>query len=80
MPELSYQELAVHEGQTAQRIWMDVALSGKYAERREQIFHDLLEYCALDTLAMVRIYEKLCALTPSTVSVDEQKHEAISLS
>ena len=62
VPELSYQELAVHEGQTAQRIWMDVALSGKYTERREQIFHDLLEYCALDTLAMVRIYEKLCEI------------------
>ncbi|MEK7460910.1 MAG: DUF2779 domain-containing protein [Patescibacteria group bacterium] len=59
VPELSYTELAVHEGQSAQRLWMDVVLNDKYHERREQIFKDLLEYCGLDTLAMVRIFEKL---------------------
>lgn len=62
VPELSYDELAVHEGQSAQRLWMDVVLNDKFADKREQIFKDLLEYCALDTLAMVKIYEKLNTL------------------
>ena len=62
VPELSYTELAVHEGQAAQRIWMDVVLNDKFPEKREQIFKDLLEYCALDTLAMVGIYHFLSNL------------------
>ncbi len=65
VPELSYTKLSVQEGQAAQRIWMDVVLGGKFPDRKEQIFKDLLEYCALDTLAMVRIYEKLVEITRS---------------
>ena len=72
VPELNYDELAVHEGQTAQRIWMDVVLQGKFADRREQIFADLLAYCALDTLAMVRIYQKLLELSSAPSKPSEQ--------
>lgn len=63
VPELSYKELDIQEGQSAQRLWMDVVLNDKYPEKREKIFVDLLKYCALDTLAMVKIYEKLVELT-----------------
>lgn len=69
VPDLSYTDLAVHEGQSAQRLWMDVVLNEKYSDKREQIFKDLLKYCALDTLAMVKIYETLAALNPSQALV-----------
>lgn len=59
VPELSYKTLAIQEGQTAQRLWMELILEGKHQERTEQILADLLEYCQLDTLAMVKIYEVL---------------------
>ena len=62
VPELSYKALRVQEGQTAQRLWMETILEGKHADRKEQILLDLLEYCKLDTLAMVKIYEVLRGL------------------
>lgn len=59
VPELSYAELAIHEGGTAQRVWMDAFLYGKQIGDIEAIKSNLLRYCELDTLAMVRIYEYL---------------------
>ena len=59
VPELSYQELEVQEGGAAQRIWMQTVLDGQNAENREHIFDNLRQYCQLDTLAMVKIHEKL---------------------
>lgn len=59
VPELSYKDLEIGEGNTAQRLWMETVLDGKHETERKQIFHNLDTYCALDTLAMVKIYEKL---------------------
>lgn len=59
IPELSYKDLDIHAGGAAQRLWMDVALHGKRQDEKEKIFADLLKYCELDTLAMVRIYQFL---------------------
>jgi hypothetical protein len=59
VPELSYMDLDIHEGVTAQRIWMDTILDGKNGDDREKILNNLFEYCKLDTLAMVRIFQKL---------------------
>ena len=59
VPELSYLDLDVHEGGTAQRVWMETVLEDKHKEERSKIFKNLDEYCKLDTLAMVKIYEKL---------------------
>lgn len=59
VPELSYKDLEIGEGGTAQRMWMETVLEGKHEAERENIFHNLDTYCALDTLAMVKIYEKL---------------------
>ncbi len=60
VPELSYKNLAVQEGQTAQRLWMRVILEGKATpQEQEQLCKDLLAYCELDTMAMVRIFEHL---------------------
>lgn len=58
-PELSYKELGIQEGGSAQRLWMEAVLDNKRADQKEQIFADLIEYCKLDTLAMVEIYRKL---------------------
>jgi hypothetical protein len=59
VPELSYKELAVQGGNTAQRVWTETVLGGKNQKRKEEIMEDLRKYCKLDTLAMVKIWEKL---------------------
>lgn len=55
-PELSYKTLGIQEGGSAQRLWMEAVLDGKRIDQKEQILADLLEYCKLDTLAMVEIF------------------------
>ena len=59
VPELSYKELNIQEGGSAQRVWMETILDGKNASQKDQILADLLVYCGLDTLAMVKIYKVL---------------------
>lgn len=59
VPELSYSELDVHEGATAQRLWMETVLNGEHSSEREKILKDLDVYCTLDTMAMVKIYQHL---------------------
>jgi hypothetical protein len=58
-PELSYKSLGIQEGGSAQRLWMEAVLDDKRADQKDQILADLLEYCKLDTLAMVMIYNVL---------------------
>lgn len=57
--DLSYKALGIQEGGSAQRYWMETILYGNNKDRREEIIEDLLEYCKLDTLAMVRLFERL---------------------
>lgn len=57
--ELSYKELGIHEGASAQRLWMEAVLDGKRDGEKDKILSDLEEYCKLDTLAMVEIYRQL---------------------
>jgi hypothetical protein len=61
-PELSYKSLGIQEGGSAQRLWMEAVLDEKRADQKDKILADLLEYCKLDTLAMVEIYRKLVTL------------------
>jgi len=65
-PELSYKTLGIQEGGSAQRLWMEAVLDGARAGEKEKILADLLEYCKLDTLAMVEIYKKLTEVKKST--------------
>lgn len=60
--ELSYKELRINEGATAQRLWMEAVLDSKRDDAKEKILSDLEEYCKLDTLAMVEIYKQLLIL------------------
>ena len=59
VPELSYKELGVQEGASAQRLWMEVVIKKNPDIPSEKLFSDLVEYCKLDTLAMVRIWKVL---------------------
>ena len=59
VPDLSYKTLGIQEGKGAQRLWMEAILDEKRADQKDQILADLVEYCKLDTFAMVEIYKKL---------------------
>jgi hypothetical protein len=59
--ELSYDSLAVADGEMAMLVYARLATVRDRGER-EKIRQDLLAYCRLDTLAMVRIWEKLTSL------------------
>jgi len=63
IPELSYKNLDIHAGGAAQRLWMDAVLYGKRDAEKDKILNDLIKYCGLDTLAMVKIYEFLVKKT-----------------
>ena len=57
-PELDYHNLAlVHNGGEAQTAYVELA--GKSPGERERVRAALLAYCRLDTLAMVKILDKL---------------------
>jgi predicted RecB family nuclease len=58
VPDLSYDDLEIQDGGTASETYLSLYYDGdsySVAEKRE----NLLRYCALDTLSMVRILEKL---------------------
>jgi len=59
VPELSYKSLAIQEGESASRIWAETTFGNKNTDERDKIFSDLIEYCKMDTLAMVKILEQL---------------------
>lgn len=58
LPEMSYENLAIRDGGMAMNAYQAMNRSADPAEIR-RIRRALLEYCCLDTLAMVRILERL---------------------
>ena len=62
VPDLSYKELSIQEGQTCSRLWVETVIERKHEAKKQQLFTDMLAYCKLDTLAMVKIWEVLSAL------------------
>jgi len=59
VPNLSYKALNIQEGNTASEGWLKVADSNISQEERNKLAEDMLAYCQLDTLAMVKILEVL---------------------
>jgi hypothetical protein len=59
VPELSYKELEIQEGGTASESWPILTDPKLPAVKRNKLRQDMLKYCGLDTLAMVRILEHL---------------------
>jgi hypothetical protein len=62
VPELSYDNLVVADGEMAMLAYGRLAKTDD-ADEREKIRGALLAYCRLDTLGMVRIWEKLVSTT-----------------
>ena len=58
VPELSYSDLEISEGGTASNAFTEMVM-GTFDGDIQKTRKDLLEYCKLDTYAMVRILEKL---------------------
>ncbi len=58
VPELSYNDLPIKEGGTASNTFLSM-VNGSFAGDVEETRNQLLEYCKLDTFAMVKILEKL---------------------
>lgn len=59
-PDLSYQEIGeVQDGLAAGRAYQEILDELTPIERKVKLEKDLLEYCQLDTLAMVRLAHKL---------------------
>jgi hypothetical protein len=58
-PELDYMELdGVQNGGMAVEAYLEAVSAETSSERRDKIRKELLDYCELDTLALVRIWEK----------------------
>ena len=67
VPDLSYQELAVTDGAEAMLAWLAMTQAGR--DRKHVLRKQLLDYCRLDTLAMVEILRVLLRLrTNATTS------------
>jgi hypothetical protein len=57
-PELSYDQLdGVQNGGMAQAAYLEAVASETTGERKVRLYQQLHEYCKLDTLAMVRIWQ-----------------------
>jgi hypothetical protein len=62
VPDLSYDNLAIADGEMAMLAYASLSKMDD-GDEKKKIRQDLLEYCRLDTLAMVRIWEKLVSIT-----------------
>lgn len=62
VPELSYSDLDVQEGTAAMDVWERLVIKNEFQDTVEETRSNLLEYCKLDTLAMVEIYKNLSSL------------------
>ena len=58
VPELSYDELEIKEGGTASNTFLSL-VNGSFEGDTEKTRSQLIEYCKLDTYAMVKILERL---------------------
>lgn len=62
VPELSYSDLNIQEGGTASNTFAAM-VQGVFEGDVEEVRKDLLAYCGMDTWAMVKVLEKLKAIT-----------------
>ncbi|WP_406684301.1 DUF2779 domain-containing protein [Seonamhaeicola sp. MEBiC1930] len=59
LPELSYDELDVQNGTMALDLWGRMVLDSDFKEDKQKVREKLLEYCKLDTWAMVELFKLL---------------------
>jgi len=58
-PELTYENLPIHKGDQAMMQWQKIVFETMDEENKNRVTKELLEYCKLDTFAMVRIWEEM---------------------
>jgi hypothetical protein len=58
-PGFSYSDLEVQDGTMAMEVWGKTIFEDLAESEVNEIRQNLLKYCELDTLAMVKIFEKL---------------------
>lgn len=63
VPELSYEVMAIQEGGQASETWWQMVYGNMPLDEKVRTRQALLDYCELDSLAMVRIYEELYKLS-----------------
>ena len=59
LPQFSYAALAIQDGTSAMEAWLHMTTLDPSSKERAEIRRALMEYCTLDTLAMVEIYRVL---------------------
>lgn len=59
VPEFSYKGVGIQNGLVASIRWYDAVMGNVDAEQASKTYDDLLKYCCLDTLAMVKIFQFL---------------------
>jgi hypothetical protein len=74
VPEMSYDGMAVANGQDAGLAWESLVRVSLDCGERERIRKALLAYCGQDTLALVRLLEKLRIAFSSPVRLRSQNH------
>jgi hypothetical protein len=62
VPGLTYKDLAIADGGTATTQWKRMVFEFMNDAEKQKIKEALLEYCKLDTLAMVQVYKAVHAL------------------
>ena len=55
MPHLSYEGLSINNGGDVSELYLDFVLNGLQDDEAQQLWADLLEYCKLDTYAMLEL-------------------------
>jgi hypothetical protein len=58
-PHLSYDSLTVKDGTASMEAWANMISDESEAELKQTLKTQLLEYCELDTYAMVEIFRKI---------------------
>jgi len=57
-PGLSYDELDIRKGDMASMAWWKITFGGIEEDEKSRLLAALEQYCALDTMAMIRIFER----------------------
>lgn len=65
VPGLSYKDLEIQKGDIAQKRYGEL-ISLRDSKEKDQLTRALLDYCKMDTLAMVKILEALMQITRNT--------------
>ncbi len=74
VPELSYSNLNISNGDQARLCYTNLH-KVEDREQRKQIRKDLLEYCKLDTYAMVLLLDEILKRTGEQIPVKEKRDE-----